>query len=64
MVYATHEQYVELQREVVQLREALEQTRKSHDKRINDLLAEIDEEKKVRLNLQVELERLKKMIAG
>lgn len=64
MVYATHEQYIELQREVVQLREALEQTRKSQDKRINDLLAEIDEEKKVRLNLQVELERLKKMIAN
>lgn len=62
--YVTHEQYVELQREVAQLRAALEQTRKSQDKRFRDLVAEIDEEKKVRLNLQVEVERLKKMVMG
>lgn len=62
--YATQEQYVELQREVAQLRATLEQTKKSQDKRFRDLVAEIDEEKKVRLNLQVEVERLKKMVIG
>lgn len=60
--YATREQHAELQREVSQLREAVEQTRKAQEKRFHELMAEIDEEKKIRLNLQVEVERLKKMV--
>ena len=58
------EQYAELQREVMQLREALEQTRRSQDKRFLELMTEIDEEKKTRLNLQVELDRLKKVLTS
>lgn len=60
--YATREQHAELQREMNQLREAVEQTRKAQEKRFHELMAEIDEEKKIRLNLQVEVERLKKMV--
>jgi len=59
----SHADLVQLQQEMVQLREDLEQMKRLHDKRINGLVAELDEEKKTRLNLQVEIDRLKKRLA-
>jgi septal ring factor EnvC (AmiA/AmiB activator) len=52
-----------LQQEVARLREDLDQLKRQHDKRIANLVAELDEEKKTRLNLQVEIDRLKKRLA-
>jgi len=56
----THSQYVELQKEISSLRDSIDQTRRTHDKRFVDLMSEIDDEKKTRLGLQVEIERLRK----
>lgn len=58
----SREQYEELHKEVVHLRESLEQVKSSINKRVYDLMAEVDEEKKIRLNTQVEIERLKKLV--
>jgi len=52
-----------LQAEVQQLRRDFESFKHSHEKRLADLTAELDEEKKIRLTLQVEMERLKKRLA-
>jgi len=46
-----------------QLRGDFENLRRSHEKRLDSLTTELDEEKKIRLNLQVEVERLKKRLA-
>jgi hypothetical protein len=53
----------ELQVEVQKLRSDLEQMKRSHERRLADLTSELDDEKKTRLNLQVEIERLKKRLA-
>ena len=58
----SYQQYEELQREVHQLKEALEQAKSSINKRVYELMAEVDEEKKTRLNTQVEIERIKKLV--
>ena len=49
--------------ELQQLRGDFENLRRSHEKRLDSLTTELDEEKKIRLNLQVEVERLKKRLA-
>lgn len=59
---ATHADLVNLQQEVARLRDDLEQMKRLHDKRINSLVAELDDEKKTRMNLQVEIDRLKKRL--
>jgi len=53
----------ELQSEVHKLRADLESLRQKHDSRLAELTTELDEEKKMRLNLQVEIDRLKKRLA-
>jgi len=58
-----HEASGDLHAEVQQLRSELDNLRHAHDKRLADLTAELDEEKKIRLTLQVEMERLKKRLA-
>jgi len=52
-----------VQAEIQQLRRDFESFKHSHEKRLADLTAELDEEKKIRLTLQVEMERLKKRLA-
>jgi len=52
-----------LHADVQQLRSDFENYRRAQEKRLSDLTAELDEEKKIRLNIQVELERLKKRVA-
>jgi len=49
--------------ELQQLRQDFDNFRRSNEKRLDDLTAEVDEEKKIRLNLEVEIERLKKRLA-
>lgn len=59
----SHADLVQLQQEMARLREDLDQMKRLHDKRLNSLVTELDEEKKTRLNLQVEIDRLKKRLA-
>lgn len=58
----TQADLVHMQQEIARLRDELEQTKRHHDKRLANLTAELDEEKKTRLNLQVEIDRLKKRL--
>jgi len=53
----------DLHSELQQLRSDFETFRRTHEKRITDLTAELDEEKKIRLTLQVEMERIRKRLA-
>ena len=53
----------DLHAEVHQLRADLENFRRTQEKQIANLMAELDEEKKMRRNLQVEIERLSKRLA-
>ncbi|CAF0913185.1 unnamed protein product [Brachionus calyciflorus] len=55
-------EYRKVQNELVEVRKQHEEQMKKMQKKLNDLIFEIDEEKKTRLGLQVELERLKKTI--
>ena len=59
----SHADLVHLQQDVARLREDLDQMKRLHDRRIANLVTELDEEKKTRLNLQVEIDRLKKRLA-
>ena len=54
--------FAQMQQELSRLRDELEQTKRLHDRRLASLTSELDEEKKTRLNLQVEIDRLKKSI--
>jgi chromosome segregation ATPase len=56
--------YKQVQTELSDLKKLHEEQMKKMQKRLNDLINEIDDEKKTRLALQVELERLKKTIAN
>ncbi len=56
------EQHVALQEEVQQLRSSLDLMKSQFNKRLLELMNEVDEEKKVRLNAQVEMERVKKLV--
>jgi len=53
----------DLHAEVQQLRSDLENFRSAHEKQLANLTAELDEEKKIRRTLQVEIERLTKRLA-
>jgi len=53
----------DLHTEVQQLRSDFDSFKRANEKRLAELTAELDEEKKIRLNLQVEMERLKKRLS-
>lgn len=55
-------EYKKVQNELVEVKRHHDDQMKKMQKKLNDLIFEIDEEKKTRLALQVELERLKKTI--
>ncbi|XP_060942520.1 SH3 domain-containing kinase-binding protein 1 [Limanda limanda] len=50
----------ELQTELRDLRDQFEQMKSQHNKEIKLLMNELDEEKKIRLTLQMEIQRMKK----
>ncbi len=58
------EDYDNLQAEVNTLTENLIQLKTSFNKKILDLMTEVDEEKKTRLSMQVEIERIKKLVTS
>ncbi|XP_064627176.1 SH3 domain-containing kinase-binding protein 1-like isoform X2 [Lineus longissimus] len=53
--------YSELHTEVKSVREQLDKMRQTFDKRLNELMDELDEEKKIRLSTQVEMERIRRL---
>lgn len=53
----------ELKSENDKLRKDLETMREKFNKRLNDMMSEVDEEKKLRLSTQVEIERIRKLVA-
>ena len=53
--------YDELQSELSAVKENVAQLKSSFNKKLIDLMTEIDEEKKIRLNMQVEIDRVKKL---
>ena len=58
----THNDYKQVQTELSEIKKGHDEQMKKMQKRLQDLISEIDDEKKTRLALQVELERLKKTI--
>ncbi|XP_025096830.1 SH3 domain-containing kinase-binding protein 1-like isoform X3 [Pomacea canaliculata] len=56
-------EYNELRSEYQLLRQEFDQLRTTHTKKLRELMLEVDEEKKLRLNTQVEMERVKKLLA-
>ena len=58
----TQHEYKNVQNELNDLKKTHDDQMKKMQKKLHDLITEIDEEKKTRLALQVELERLKKTI--
>ena len=58
----TQNEYKNVQNELNDLKKTHDDQMKKMQKKLHDLITEIDEEKKTRLALQVELERLKKTI--
>ena len=51
----------ELHSEYTALKDSVAQLKTSFNKKLLDLMTEIDEEKKIRLNMQVEIDRVKKL---
>lgn len=51
----------ELQSEYTALKDSVAQLKATFNKKLLDLMTEIDEEKKIRLNMQVEIDRVKKL---
>ena len=60
----TLEMFTNLQKEVDHLKEQLDKMKKDHEKTLLQLMSEIDEEKKNRFNIQVEIDRIKKLITS
>lgn len=60
----TLEMFANLQKEVDHLKEQLDKMKKDHEKTLLQLMSEIDEEKKNRFNIQVEIDRIKKLITS
>ena len=56
--------YIQLQKEVVALREAMDQLRSRHDRHVRELRGEIEEERAARSSLQKELEQIKEIVYG
>ncbi|XP_064473033.1 SH3 domain-containing kinase-binding protein 1-like isoform X3 [Ornithodoros turicata] len=53
--------YKDLLQQMATLKETVEANRMQYSKLVRDLIAEVDEEKKLRMTLQVEIDRLKKL---
>lgn len=53
----------ELKAENEQLKKELENVKSTYSRRMRDIMAELDEEKKIRLSTQVEMERIRKLVA-
>ena len=53
----------ELKAENDRVKKDLETMREKFNKRLNDMMLEVDEEKKLRLSTQVEIERIRKLVA-
>lgn len=58
----THADFKSVQSELGEVKKSHDEQMKKMQKRLQDLISEIDDEKKRRLALEVELERLKKTI--
>lgn len=56
-------EYNDQRSEYLRLKQEFETFKTSHGKKLRDLMLEVDEEKKLRLNTQVEMERVKKLVA-
>ncbi|XP_013421485.1 SH3 domain-containing kinase-binding protein 1 isoform X5 [Lingula anatina] len=56
------EKYNDLKKDLNELKAQFMEFRNTSNKRILDLMNEVDEEKKIRLNTQVEIERIKKLV--
>ncbi|OQR72130.1 hypothetical protein BIW11_10570 [Tropilaelaps mercedesae] len=57
----SREEYSNLLAQMKQLQETMEANRAHYSKMVRELMTEVDEEKKQRMNLQVEIDRLKKI---
>ncbi|XP_071115071.1 SH3 domain-containing kinase-binding protein 1-like isoform X5 [Haliotis cracherodii] len=55
--------YIEMRADYDRLKQEVESFKSSSTKKIRELMMEVDEEKKLRLNTQVEIERIKKLLA-
>lgn len=55
--------YLEMRADYDRLKQEVESFKSSSTKKIRELMMEVDEEKKLRLNTQVEIERIKKLLA-
>ena len=56
------QQYDQLCHELHSLRDSVEQIKGQYNKKFIELMNEIDEEKKIKLSMQVEVDRLKKIV--
>lgn len=54
--------FEELRSENEKLRQDVDHMRNKQSRQIKDLMAEVDEEKKIRLGTQVEIERIRKLL--
>jgi SH3 domain-containing kinase-binding protein 1 len=59
----SRDDYSALQQDLQHMREDMDKMRSQFHKKILDLMKEVDEEKKIRLNMQVEMDRVKKLVA-
>lgn len=55
--------YNDLRSDYLQLKQDFESFKASISKKLRELMMEVDDEKKLRLNTQVEMERIKKLLA-
>jgi hypothetical protein len=53
----------ELKSENERLKQDLDSVKSTYSRRMRDIMAEVDEEKKIRLSTQVEIERIRKLVA-
>ncbi|CAE1331484.1 unnamed protein product [Acanthosepion pharaonis] len=59
----TRSSFQDLQAENEKLRQDLESVKTTLHRKVRDIIFELDEEKKVRLNMQVEIDRMKKLVS-
>ena len=58
------QEYDALLHEFKTMRDSLNQLKTSFNKRLMDVMNEIDDEKKIRLTMQVEIDRVKKLVTS
>ena len=54
--------YKVMQQDLQHMREDMDKMRSQFHKKLLDLMKEVDDEKKIRLNMQVEMDRIKKLV--